>query len=128
MPASFLTDNILRKRSSEFFDPCQDFANQSIKCLRRNGGDKEMCTDYFQYVHPALPLAIERPTKISTVPGTTIEKNLYIELEHLLTQPTDRAYRDCKREWVCVVDSTAESCFAGNSSLISLADRASKSS
>lgn len=41
-------DMMASKRSSEFFDPCQDFAKKSIKCLRRNGGDKEMCTDYFQ--------------------------------------------------------------------------------
>ena len=38
------------KRSSEFFDPCQEFANASIKCMHRNAGDKDMCKDYFQYV------------------------------------------------------------------------------
>ncbi|ETN38473.1 cytochrome c oxidase-assembly factor COX23, mitochondrial, partial [Cyphellophora europaea CBS 101466] len=37
-----------RKRSSEYHDPCQDFANRSIRCLHRNGGDKDMCQDYFQ--------------------------------------------------------------------------------
>jgi len=36
------------KMSSEYFDPCQDFADRSIKCLRRNAGDRAMCTDYFQ--------------------------------------------------------------------------------
>ncbi|KAF3906157.1 hypothetical protein ABW20_dc0100637 [Dactylellina cionopaga] len=36
------------KGSSKFFDPCQDAANRSLKCLRRNMGDREMCTDYFQ--------------------------------------------------------------------------------
>ncbi|RPA91319.1 hypothetical protein L873DRAFT_1566588, partial [Choiromyces venosus 120613-1] len=36
------------KSSSQYFDPCQEAANRSIKCLNRNAGDKEMCTDYFQ--------------------------------------------------------------------------------
>ncbi|TKA59253.1 hypothetical protein B0A49_11368, partial [Cryomyces minteri] len=36
------------KKNSEYFDPCQDAADRSIRCLRRNGGDREMCTDYFQ--------------------------------------------------------------------------------
>lgn len=45
------------KRNSEFFDPCQDFANASIKCLRRNNSDKEMCQDYFKY-DPILEASI----------------------------------------------------------------------
>ena len=36
------------KRSSEYFDPCQEFANKSIKCMYRNKGDKDMCQDYFK--------------------------------------------------------------------------------
>ncbi|KAL1972382.1 hypothetical protein VTN31DRAFT_6796 [Thermomyces dupontii] len=36
------------KSASEYYDPCQDFADRSIKCLRRNGGDRDMCMDYFQ--------------------------------------------------------------------------------
>lgn len=36
------------KRYSEYFDPCQEAADKSLKCLRRNGGDKGMCTDYFE--------------------------------------------------------------------------------
>ncbi|RKF82427.1 Cytochrome c oxidase-assembly factor cox-23, mitochondrial [Golovinomyces cichoracearum] len=36
------------KRPGEYMDPCQDAASKSMKCLHRNGGDKEMCTDYFQ--------------------------------------------------------------------------------
>ncbi|KAF4637116.1 hypothetical protein G7Y89_g956 [Cudoniella acicularis] len=36
------------KRFSEFYDPCQEAANKSLKCLHRNGGDRELCTDYFQ--------------------------------------------------------------------------------
>lgn len=47
-------DTIHSKRNSEYFDPCQDFASKSIRCLHRNGGDKEMCTDYFQYVQSPL--------------------------------------------------------------------------
>ncbi|EXJ96402.1 hypothetical protein A1O1_01528 [Capronia coronata CBS 617.96] len=41
-----------KKRSSEYYDPCQDFANRSIKCMHRNNGDRDMCQDYFQYVQP----------------------------------------------------------------------------
>ncbi|KAK2788462.1 Mitochondrial copper homeostasis protein [Emmonsiellopsis sp. PD_33] len=36
------------KGASEYFDPCQDFADRSIKCMRRNGSDRTMCSDYFQ--------------------------------------------------------------------------------
>ena len=36
------------KETSKFYDPCQDAANRSLKCLRRNMGDRDMCTDYFQ--------------------------------------------------------------------------------
>jgi cytochrome c oxidase assembly protein subunit 23 len=36
------------KSHSKYYDPCQDFANKSIRCLHRNGGDKDMCQDYFQ--------------------------------------------------------------------------------
>ena len=38
------------KRSSEYYDPCQEFANKSIKCMHRNNGDRDMCQDYFQCV------------------------------------------------------------------------------
>ncbi|KAK3067547.1 Mitochondrial copper homeostasis protein [Teratosphaeriaceae sp. CCFEE 6253] len=37
-----------RKRNSEYFDPCQEVADKSLKCLRRNGGDRALCTDFFQ--------------------------------------------------------------------------------
>ncbi|KMP09177.1 hypothetical protein CIHG_03506 [Coccidioides immitis H538.4] len=40
--------NHLLKPASQFFDPCQEFADRSIKCMRRNAGDRDMCTDYFQ--------------------------------------------------------------------------------
>jgi len=36
------------KRHSEYFDPCQDIADKSLKCLRRNGGARDMCMDYFE--------------------------------------------------------------------------------
>ena len=36
------------KSASEYFDPCQEFADRSLKCMRRNGFDREMCGDYFQ--------------------------------------------------------------------------------
>ncbi|EME39435.1 hypothetical protein DOTSEDRAFT_91782 [Dothistroma septosporum NZE10] len=35
------------KQYSEYFDPCQDAADRSLKCMRRNGGDRAMCMDYF---------------------------------------------------------------------------------
>jgi cytochrome c oxidase assembly protein subunit 23 len=39
-----------RKRTSQYYDPCQEAANKSIKCMHRNGGDRDMCQDYFQCV------------------------------------------------------------------------------
>ncbi|KEZ46344.1 hypothetical protein SAPIO_CDS0649 [Scedosporium apiospermum] len=36
------------KAISEYYDPCQEAASRSIKCLHRNGGDRTMCGDYFQ--------------------------------------------------------------------------------
>jgi hypothetical protein len=36
------------KRDSEYFDPCQEAASRSMRCLHRNGGDRDLCTDYFQ--------------------------------------------------------------------------------
>ncbi|CAI7589019.1 unnamed protein product [Penicillium manginii] len=38
----------LTKPASEFYDPCQDFADRSLKCLKRNNFEREMCGDYFQ--------------------------------------------------------------------------------
>ncbi|KAF4127010.1 hypothetical protein GMORB2_0748, partial [Geosmithia morbida] len=43
-----------RKSKSEFYDPCQEAAQRSYKCLFRNDGDKAMCTEYFQYGVPRL--------------------------------------------------------------------------
>ncbi|KAL4878517.1 cytochrome c oxidase-assembly factor cox23 [Aspergillus karnatakaensis] len=36
------------KSASEYYDPCQEFADRSLKCMKRNAHDKEMCHDYFQ--------------------------------------------------------------------------------
>ncbi|KAE8351474.1 cysteine alpha-hairpin motif superfamily [Aspergillus coremiiformis] len=36
------------KSASEYYDPCQDFADRSMKCMKRNNFDREMCYDYFQ--------------------------------------------------------------------------------
>ncbi|KAL1616349.1 Mitochondrial copper homeostasis protein [Diplodia seriata] len=41
------------KQYSQYFDPCQEAASKSLRCLHRNGGDREMCSDYFQYAFPA---------------------------------------------------------------------------
>ncbi|KAK0712888.1 hypothetical protein B0T26DRAFT_602656, partial [Lasiosphaeria miniovina] len=36
------------KSRSAFLDPCQEAAEKSIRCIHRNGGDRTMCSDYFQ--------------------------------------------------------------------------------
>lgn len=47
----FSTDRQRHSKSkSEFYDPCQEAAQRSYKCLYRNGGDKSMCGEYFQCV------------------------------------------------------------------------------
>jgi cytochrome c oxidase assembly protein subunit 23 len=51
MAADFDGD-VNSKDRSEFLDPCQEAAARSIRCLHRNGGDRSMCSDYFQSVHP----------------------------------------------------------------------------
>ncbi|KAF7561402.1 hypothetical protein G7046_g2731 [Stylonectria norvegica] len=62
------------KSKSEFFDPCQEAAQRSYKCLFRNNGDKNMCGDYFQ-----------------CVPGQCAD--------WAWTLTGARAYRDCKQQW-----------------------------
>lgn len=52
MPKVFANMNS-SKTASEYYDPCQDFADRSLKCMKRNGFDREMCGDYFQYVYLA---------------------------------------------------------------------------
>lgn len=46
------------KSKSEFYDPCQEAAQASYRCLFRNGGDKNMCGEYFQYV--VLDIVLDR--------------------------------------------------------------------
>ncbi|KAF8544794.1 hypothetical protein BDD12DRAFT_723069, partial [Trichophaea hybrida] len=46
------------KKSSEYFDPCQEAAARSLRCLTRNQGDKDMCSDYFQYISSLRPSAV----------------------------------------------------------------------
>ncbi|KAI9650146.1 Mitochondrial copper homeostasis protein [Ciborinia camelliae] len=48
------------KRPGEYFDPCQEAATRSLKCLARNGGDRDMCTDYFQAYRDCKKLWIEQ--------------------------------------------------------------------
>ncbi|KAK0391567.1 hypothetical protein NLU13_1067 [Sarocladium strictum] len=36
------------KEKSQYYDPCQEAAQRSYKCLFRNGGNKDMCGEYFQ--------------------------------------------------------------------------------
>lgn len=36
------------KEYSKYFDPCQEAAARSLRCLNRNGGDRDLCMDYFQ--------------------------------------------------------------------------------
>lgn len=50
------------KSKSLYFDPCQEAASRSIKCLNRNKGDRDMCGEYFQYVGLACtPHSASRP-------------------------------------------------------------------
>ncbi|KAJ5143640.1 uncharacterized protein N7515_002427 [Penicillium bovifimosum] len=46
------------KHASEYYDPCQDFADRSLKCMKRNAYDRELCHDYFQYV-PDIPASFD---------------------------------------------------------------------
>lgn len=46
------------KSASEYYDPCQEFADRSIRCMRRNAGDREMCGDYFQWVKTTLSVVV----------------------------------------------------------------------
>lgn len=43
-------NNPCSKQYSEFYDPCAEASKKSMKCLHRNGGDRSLCTDYFQSV------------------------------------------------------------------------------
>ncbi|KAF2109014.1 hypothetical protein BDV96DRAFT_503358 [Lophiotrema nucula] len=47
-PTATKFETLSSKQYSEYFDPCQEAAQKSIRCLHRNGGDREMCTDFFR--------------------------------------------------------------------------------
>lgn len=69
---------ILSKNASEYYDPCQDFADRSLKCMKRNAFDKEMCGDYFQYA-ALLPFLFISAFSAGAVSGLT-KLNCLIEL------------------------------------------------
>ncbi|KAK4148893.1 hypothetical protein C8A00DRAFT_47378 [Chaetomidium leptoderma] len=48
------------KDRSVFLDPCQEVAARSIRCLHRNGGDRSMCSDFFQAYRDCKKDWIER--------------------------------------------------------------------
>ncbi|KAK3291938.1 uncharacterized protein B0H64DRAFT_408492 [Chaetomium fimeti] len=48
------------KDRSEFLDPCQEAAARSIRCLNRNGGDRSLCSDYFQAYRDCKKAWIEK--------------------------------------------------------------------
>merc|ERR1712000_128765 len=48
------------KSKSEFYDPCQEAAQASYRCLFRNGGDKTMCGEYFQAYRDCKQAWVER--------------------------------------------------------------------
>lgn len=79
------------KQYSQYFDPCQEAASRSLRCLHRNGGDRDMCSDYFQYAPPAGARALS--------------PRFWPPRTDQLTPPSAntgfaRAYRDCKKQWV----------------------------
>ncbi|KAK8158839.1 hypothetical protein BKA80DRAFT_311712 [Phyllosticta citrichinensis] len=58
------------KSLSEYYDPCQEAATRSIRCLHRNGGDRDLCSDYFQYV--ALD-SQSSPSSVNRIPRAMIQ-------------------------------------------------------
>ncbi|KAK4034134.1 hypothetical protein C8A01DRAFT_18998 [Parachaetomium inaequale] len=53
-------DKFEGKDRSEFLDPCQEAAARSIRCLHRNGGDRTLCSDYFQAYRDCKKAWIEK--------------------------------------------------------------------
>ncbi|KIW17606.1 hypothetical protein PV08_04801 [Exophiala spinifera] len=94
------------KRTSEYYDPCQEAANKSIRCMNRNGGDRDMCQDYFQYV--------DRPTQpTNTCPlNEALISLLLARPEELTVSTENRAYRDCKKEWMARRKAQSKSWFS----------------
>ena len=66
------------KRTSEYFDPCQEAADKSLKCLRRNGGDRSMCRDYFEY-------AMEHDSLLRCLPADASQAFIRSARHHGLT-------------------------------------------
>ncbi|UKZ66401.1 uncharacterized protein TrAtP1_007576 [Trichoderma atroviride] len=58
------TKNIFEGKSkSQFYDPCQEAAQRSYKCLYRNNGDKAMCGEYFQAYRDCKSAWLEKRRK-----------------------------------------------------------------
>lgn len=72
--------------------------------MKRNGFDREMCGDYFQYVHLSffnIPHEIQAHTNTGLC-GTCFDplqcstrQTVFTNMDFL-----NRAYRDCKKNWV----------------------------
>lgn len=60
--------------------------------MKRNGFDREMCGDYFQYVRPFSRNSVALSSRLVTAPspGTAFTN----------ADLSTRAYRDCKKNWV----------------------------
>ena len=76
------------KSKSEFYDPCQEAAQRSYRCLFRNGGDKTMCGEYFQCVSNGPSEGDSANYGIGEADSRGAHARAY------------RAYRDCKQAWV----------------------------
>jgi hypothetical protein len=65
------------KAYSEYFDPCQEAADRSLRCLRRNGGDKALCQDYFEYARLHSKLSSDAWTNNETEHTVSARSNGY---------------------------------------------------
>ncbi|USP79841.1 hypothetical protein yc1106_07115 [Curvularia clavata] len=59
------------KAYSEYFDPCQEAADRSIRCLKRNGGERAMCADFFQHLTEHIENAKNNGKLRERKPGRT---------------------------------------------------------
>jgi cytochrome c oxidase assembly protein subunit 23 len=46
--SSYHKSKFAGKGPSRYYDPCQESANMSIKCLESNNFDRDMCHEYFK--------------------------------------------------------------------------------
>ncbi|KAH3686330.1 hypothetical protein WICPIJ_002692 [Wickerhamomyces pijperi] len=46
--SNYHKQNFASKGPSRYYDPCQESANMSIRCLESNNFDREMCGEYFK--------------------------------------------------------------------------------